>query len=137
MKTIDEILKRDDYRKLIPALRNRAEEIAKKIEYKMVELDVDSIEINDFCLCLIQGRTNRGSYEYLAIGTRASGFYCVDGAFRDGYIHGDFNYPCSAASNNLMLNFLNNAKAFIGMLGDIETEKAKSITKALKDVEEL
>lgn len=137
MKTIDEILKRDDYKKLVPALRDRAKEIARLIRGKMLDLDEGRITFNGLNLYIVQSRTNCGSYEYLAIDEEDSDLlYCLDGAF-SGYIHGDFNHPCYAASNNRMLDFLNNAKGIIEMLDEIETEKMKSITEALKNVEKL
>lgn len=142
MKTIDEILKRDDYKKLVPALRDRAEEIARNVKYKMLDLDMEELSLKGFDLYIVRGRTNCGSYEYLAFDAGYDNesfrhrFYCIDGAF-SGYIHGDFNHPCYAASNKVMLDFLNKAKGIIEMLGEIETEKVKSIEEALESVKDL
>jgi hypothetical protein len=142
MKTIDEILKRDDYKKLVPALRSRAEEVAHLIKEKMVDLDLRSFDGTGFSLHIVRSRTNCGSYEYLAFDAGESDyyyahrFYCLDGAYQ-GYVHDDFNHPCYTASNGMMLKFLNNAKEIIEKLDEIETEKVKSITEALKNVEEL
>lgn len=132
MKTLDEILARDSYQKLTTVSRGRAREIAGRIKNKMLSLEVNEITLNGISLCIMRGRTNYGYYEYLAINTDDSNFYCIDGAF-NGYIHGDYNHPCSAASNKDVLSFLNNARGFIEALGKIETGKARTLRKALED----
>lgn len=129
--TLDEILARDTYQKLTPVLRGRAREIAGRIKNKMLSIEVNEIALNGISLCIMRGRTNYGYYEYLAIANNSK-FYCVDGAF-SGYIHGDYNHPCSAASNEDVLSFLSNARGFIEALGKIETEKARTLRGALED----
>lgn len=43
VKTIDEIMKRDDYARLTKTLKDRTEEIAVKVRRKMNDLDLDEI----------------------------------------------------------------------------------------------
>jgi len=140
MKTLDEIIKRDDYKKMTSQLRERTEELAYKIRNKMVQLDLKSVykPAKGVVLHVVSGRSNVGSYHYLAVVEDEHGYahYCIDGAY-SGYVHGDFNCRVITASNAQCLKFLNAAKEIVEWLDRVESEKTSEIESALENTKNL
>lgn len=145
MKTLDEILRRNDYARLTVALKSRVEEIAKRIREKMDYLDIadddnfDNGEIGiDGVVVRVVSMKRRtfGEYEYLAIKREGECYgeekwYSLEDVGKEYYYAGDFTAKVVGATNKEALAFLNVAKKLIDGLGDIEDERVKSIETAL------
>ena len=137
MKTLDEIISRKDYSRMTVQLCERVNELAAKVRDKMLELDLtDEYEpARGVVLTIVQGRTNVGGYDYLAIvddDTR----YCIDGRY-SGYIHGDFHHSAVSASNAQYLAFLNAAQNIMEWLDKVESEQVKEIEDAINGAKDL
>ena len=145
-KSLEEILSRQDYKNLTPALKERVEEIAKSIRLKMDELD-------------LTGRIIVGAYiqdgEKHQLGVeikKASACGCSDYylalsslLYSDEYIDGhsledvgcsycycnDYNARVNGASYPEALMFLNASASIIEKLGEIETQQVEAVTAAL------
>lgn len=138
-KTIDEILNRNDYSRLTEQMRQRVEEIAERIHYKLDDLDI----AND-------SDYHNGEICYSDVIVRVARYICNDDFYttltiksgdvwhtleRVGRKVGfdDGNYIRGRATNNECLTFLNVARKLIEGLGYIEEKKAEAIQKALSD----
>lgn len=145
MKTLDAILRRNDYARLTVALKSRVEEIAKRIREKMDYLDIadddnfDNGEIGiDGVVVRVVSMKRRtfGEYEYLAIKREGECYgeekwYSLEDVGKEYYYAGDFTAKVVGVTNKEALAFLNVAKKLIKGLGDIEDERVKSIEAAL------
>ena len=145
MKTLDAILRRNDYARLTATLKARVEEIAKRIREKMDYLDIadddnfDNGEIGiDGVVVRVVSMKRRtfGEYEYLAIKREGEchgdyKWYSLEDVGKEYYYAGDFTAKVVGATNKEALAFLNVAKKLIKGLGDIEDERVKSIEAAL------
>ena len=154
MKTLDEILKRNDYCRLTENLKERVEEIAGRIRKKMTELDIDNddafwngeIGVDTVTVRIVDKKSSAGTYSYLAIkrsvdeeynGTPIYGYFSLEDIDKDFYYSGDFNARVQGASNSEALAFLNVAKKFIQGLGEVEQEKVTAIKNALENNKDL
>lgn len=141
MKTIDEIIKRDDYVRLNDALFNRTLKIASKIFAKMGELEINELSVPDCTVRICSRRSNVDTYEYLGIVTKG----CEDdvdwcNSLQDSssyYYTGDFSCWIEKATYKQRLRFLNNARALFDELDRIETEKCDAITSAIEQTNNL
>ena len=145
MKTLDAILRRNDYARLTAALKSRVEEIAKRIREKMDYLDIADDDNFDNGEIGIDGvvvrvvsmkRRSFGEYEYLAIKREGEchgdyKWYSLEDVGKEYYYAGDFTAKVVGATNKEALAFLNVAKKLIDGLGDVEDERVKSIEIAL------
>lgn len=145
MKTLDAILRRNDYARLTATLKARVEEIAKRIREKMDYLDISDDDNFDNGEIGIDGvvvrvvsmkRRTFGEYEYLAIKREGEchgdyKWYSLEDVGKEYYYAGDFTAKVVGATNKEALAFLNVAKKLIKGLGDIEDERVKSIEAAL------
>lgn len=145
MKTLDEILRRNDYARLTATLKARVEEIAKRIREKMDYLDIadddnfDNGEIGiDGVVVRVVSMKRRtfGEYEYLAIKREGEchgdyKWYSLEDVGKEYYYAGDFTAKVVGATNKEALAFLNVAKKLIKGLGDVEDKSVKSIEAAL------
>lgn len=144
MKTLDEIIKRNDYVRVTKQLRERAHELSEIILRKIVELDCA-----ESTMCF-----NGHSYEVHTLTSNVSSedFLCVqefgdfDGDMyvshynlhgRKGYMHGDFNCPLKDASNAMYRDFLNDCRDILAWLDHIESKKVTECEQALKNAEGL
>lgn len=154
MKTLDEILNRNDYLRLTETLNERVEEIARRIRQKMVELDIENdddywngeIGVDNVVVCIARQKSSVGTYSYLAIkrkvgaeyeGTPIDGYFSLEDINKNFYYAGDFNARVQGASNKEALAFLNVAKKLIQGLGKIEQEKVKAIENSLETNKDL
>lgn len=141
MKTLDEIIKRDDYVRMNGALIDRAQELAEIILKKMNELDQEELIVGTIVLkqCEVHSVRNGFSYEYLGINT--SDAYQEYHSLQDrGHYYAcanDFTCPVQGASSEAYLLFLNNANKIITQLDELETKKCKAIEQALESTKEL
>lgn len=145
MKTLDAILRRNDYARLTVALKSRVEEIAKRIREKMDYLDIadddnfDNGEIGiDGVVVRVVSMKRRtfGEYEYLAIKREGECYgeekwYSLEDVGKEYYYAGDFTAKVVGATNKEALAFLNVAKKLIERLGYIEDKRVKSIEATL------
>ena len=145
MKTLDAILRRNDYARLTATLKARVEEIAKRIREKMDYLDISDDDNFDNGEIGIDGvvvrvvsmkRRTFGEYEYLAIKREGEchgdyKWYSLEDVGKEYYYAGDFTSKVVGATNKEALAFLNVAKKLIKGLGYIEDERVKSVEAAL------
>ena len=141
MKTLDAILRRNDYARLTATLKARVEEIAKRIREKMDYLDISDDDNFDNGEIGIDGvvvrvvsmkRRTFGEYEYLAIKREGEchgdyKWYSLEDVGKEYYYAGDFTAKVVGATNKEALAFLNVAKKLIKGLGYIEDERVKSV----------
>ena len=127
MKTIDEIVNRNDYKSLNEALNERVKEIAEIIRKKMYCLQIE--ELDYYRICEVKSGSG-SSDDYLAIGDG----YAVRSLESDGeyYFCNDFNCKVIAASYEEKLGFLNYSRNLFNLLDSIETKKCDEIKKALE-----
>ena len=75
VKTIDEILKRDDYARLTKTLKDRTEEIAVKVRRKMNDLDLDTIKVDGLTLIVKEYSADHGQYHFDNLSIKR---HCID-----------------------------------------------------------
>lgn len=144
-KNLNEILKRDDYKKLTKQLKERVEKIACSIAVKMFDLDIEReiIKIDDVHVTCDRVRSNGGGvYDFLAIG-REDGYgygtdwYSLEDVNHSYYYCGDYDARVCGCTNKEALCFLNVASKIIERLDDIERAQVKEIQKALDNTKDL
>lgn len=145
-RSLNEILSRNDYRNLTPALIERAQDVAVRIRRKMVELDLDDKELEveyakkngvkvNVRVRIESVKSNGcGSYEFLAIRKRYD--YCEEWLsledIRKGFYYaGDYNAWVEGASCIDALCFLNAAQDIVMQLGEIEDLRIEEIKTVL------
>ena len=146
-KTIDEILKRDDYARLTKTLKTRTEEIAVKVRRKMNDLDLDEIYIEGMTLIVKEYSADHGQYHFDNLSIKQ---YCAvdyDGGYDEYlsledinesyYAYDDFNCKIEGASTKQALKFLNAAKKIFENLDEIETQQVNDVNKALEETKDM
>ena len=144
-KNLNEILKRDDYKKLTKQLKERVEKIACSIAVKMFDLDIESeiIKIDDVQVTCNRVRSNGGSvYDFLAIGREdgygyGTNWYSLEDVNHSYYYFGDYDARVCGCTNKEALCFLNVASKIIERLDEIERAQVKEIQKALDNTKDL
>ena len=147
VKTIDEILKRDDYARLTKTLKDRTEEIAVKVRRKMNALDLDEIYIEGMTLIVKEYSADHGQYHFDNLSIKQ---YCAvdyDGGYDEYlsledinesyYAYDDFNCKIEGASTKQALKFLNAAKKIFENLDEIETQQVNDVNKALEETKDM
>ena len=142
---VNEILARDDYKRMTENLKSVTEEVAEGIRKKMDELDIinntefDNGEIG-FSNVVVRSdsvRSNSGfTREFLAIKRvdEKDGFVTwrsLEDIGDSYYFTGDFNAKIYGASNKEALAFLNVARQLIIGLGKVEQKQADEIQQAI------
>lgn len=143
-KNLNEILKRDDYKKLTKQLKERVEKIACSIAVKMFDLDIEReiIKIDDVQVTCNRVRSSGGAYDFLAIG-REDGYgygtdwYSLEDVNQSYYYCGDYDARVCGCTNKEALCFLNVASKIIERLDEIERAQVKEIQKALDNTKDL
>lgn len=141
-KNLNEILKRDDYKKLTKQLKERVEKIACSIAVKMFDLDIEReiIKIDDVQVTCNRVRSSGGAYAFLAIG-REDGYgtdwYSLEDVNQSYYYCGDYDARVCGCTNKEALCFLNVASKIIERLDEIERAQVKEIQKALDNTKDL
>ena len=152
MKTIDEILNRNDYQRMTAQLKERVEEIAHKVRLKLVELDLDDEEVGltvkdengykvDYVVvrCASIASNSCGSYNYLGINVSSNednrnGWSCLhslEDINKDYYYAQDYNAHVHGATNKEALRFLNAAPQLFKMLDEVEEKQVQDVKDAL------
>lgn len=142
---VNEILARDDYKRMTENLKSVTEEVAEGIRKKMDELDIinntefDNGEIG-FGNVVVRSdsvRSNNGfTREFLAIKRvdEKDGFVTwrsLEDIGNSYYFTGDYNAKIYGASNKEALAFLNVARQLIIGLGKVEQKQADEIQQAI------
>lgn len=150
-KTLDDILARNDYNRLTSQLKERVEDIAKRIREKMTELDIQNdndfyegeIGLDDVVVAIKSVKSNSlGTYEFLAIRREEENrgnykWYSLEDIGKEFYYTGDFTALVKGATNKEALKFLNKAGELIKGLGQVEQSKAKKIGEAIEIAKDL
>lgn len=147
VKTIDEILKRDDYARLTKTLKDRTEEIAVKVRRKMNALDLDEIYIEGLTLIVKEYSADHGQYHFDNLSIKR---HCIDDYNEESdkyvsledvnksyYAYDDYYCKVEGANNKEALKFLNSAKKIFEYLDDTESEQVNDVTKALEDTKDM
>ena len=146
-KTIDEILKRDDYARLTKAMKDRTEEIAVKVRHKMQDLDLDTIKVDGLTLTVKEYSADYGQYHSDKLSIER---HCIDDYNEEYneyvsledinesyYLAGDYKCRITGASNKEALKFLNAAKKIVEYLDDTESEQVNDVNKALEETKDI
>ncbi len=141
-KNLNEILKRDDYKKLTKQLKERVEKIACSIAVKMFDLDIEReiIKIDDVQVTCNRVRSSGGAYDFLAIGREdgyGTNWYSLEDVNHSYYYCGDYDARVCGCTNKEALCFLNVASKIIERLDEIERAQVKEIQKALDNTNDL
>lgn len=158
MKTIDEILNRNDYQRMTVQLKERVQEIAHKMRLKLVELDLEDEEVGvalkgtngcdaDYVAVRYASVSSNscGSYYYLGIDVsdnedKRHGCTCLhslEDINKDYYYAQDFTAHVRGASNKEALRFLNAAPQLFELLAEIEEIQVQVVKDALDKTKNL
>lgn len=131
MKTLEEIIQRDDYQRLSKKLQEKVQELAKNIRHKMYQLDLDCL--GDIHIETVKSYRSGYSDDFLA----TSGNHDLESIGRSYYYCNDYNLYVKGASNKEALNFLNNVQRYLTMLDEIETEQCQAINRAIEETKDI
>lgn len=137
MKTLDEILKREDYKRLTSEMAERVYDIAIKIRRKMHSLDMKELTVDGLKIRDCKRRSNVDSYVFLAVVDNEDYEDSLYDINDSGYLHNDYSCYINGATNKEALAFLNRARKIIEYLGEKEEEKVKVIQQAMADTADL
>lgn len=137
MKTLDEILKREDYKRLTSEMAERVYDIAIKIRRKMHSLDIKELTVDGLKIRDCKRRSNVDSYVFLAVVDNEDYEDSLYDINDSGYLHNDYSCYINGATNKEALAFLNRARKIIEYLGEKEEEKVKVIQQAMADTADL
>lgn len=138
-KTLDEILKRNDYKRLTSQLEDRTEEIAGRICQKMLDLDAEDTIIKikgDISCPEVSVKIEYDDGWELMMDCR---YFLDDDAVEYGDVWRSLERITAhdGARRPAALCFLNIAKQIIEKLGEIEEYKVKAVETALQETENL
>lgn len=146
MKTLDEILKRNDYVKLSPSLKAAAKDIARRIREKIEDLDLANdddfyhgeIGIGDVAVRIESVNSRHSEYDFLAIKREGeslgdASWFSLEDIGEKYYFKGDYTAEVCGASNKEAIAFLNVAKQLIEGLGDVEQKRIDRALQALNE----
>ncbi len=146
-KTIDEILKRDDYARLTKTLKDRTEEIAVKVRRKMNALDLDEIYIEGLTLIVKEYSADNGQYHFDNLSIKrhriddynevSDVYVSLEDINESYYAYNDYYCKIEGANNKDALKFLNAAKKIFEYLDEIETQQVNDVTKALEETKDM
>lgn len=137
MKTLDEILKREDYKRLTSEMAERVYDIAIKIRRKMHSLDIKELTVDGLKIRDCKRRSNVDSYVFLAVVDNEDYEDSLYDINDSGYLHNDYSCYINGATNKEALAFMNRARKIIEYLGEKEEEKVKAIQQAMADTADL
>lgn len=144
---LNQILARDDYKRMTAALKEKTEEVAKRIRQKMDDLDIiddddfdnGEIGVDNIVVRTIQVKSNSGfTREFLGIKRYEEEYNHIYYASLEDinstyYFCGDFNARIYGATNKEAIAFLNVAAKLIEGLGKIEQKQVNNIQKVLEN----
>lgn len=144
---LNEILARDDYKRMTENLKSITEEVARAIHKKMDELEIEDntdfdngeIGVDDVVVRVITVNSNSGfNRSFLGIKRYEEGdnhaYYASLEDINDTYYFcGDFNTKIYGATKKEALAFLNASKKLILGLGELEQHQVEEIQKVLDE----
>ena len=144
---LNEILARDDYKRMTENLKSITEEVAMAIHKKMDELEIEDntdfdngeIGVDDVVVRVITVNSNSGfNRSFLGIKRYEEGdnhaYYASLEDINDTYYFcGDFNAKIYGATKKEALAFLNASKKLILGLGELEQHQVEEIQKVLDE----
>lgn len=144
---LNEILARDDYKRMTENLKSITEEVARAIHKKMDELEIEDntdfdngeIGVDDVVVKVITVNSNSGfNRSFLGIKRYEEGdnhaYYANLEDINDTYYFcGDFNAKIYGATKKEALAFLNASKKLILGLGELEQHQVEEIQKVLDE----
>ena len=133
MKTLDEILKREDYKRLTSEMADRVHDIAIRIRCTMHCLDITEITVDGLTIRDCKRCSNVDSYEFLAVVDDDDFEYSLYDINDSGYLHNDYSCYINGATNKQALAFLNRVRKISEYLGEKEAEKIKQLKQAMAD----
>ena len=142
---LNEILARDDYKRMTENLKSITEEIARAIHRKMDELEIENntdfdngeIGVDDVVVKVITVKSNSGfTRSFLGIKRNEGRAHHVYYASLEDinftyYFCGDYNALIYGATNKEALAFLNVSAKLIKGLGEVEQKQADEIQQAI------
>lgn len=137
MKTIDQIVNNENYKKLNTALVERVIEIAEKIKEECFKLgldDCDSFKLGGCTFQIRKVKSNSGYYQYNLYIDTERGLVAIDEKSSYYYMN-DFNCWIKASNNSEKLYFLQHAKVIFADIDAEKEDRCKSIESALTDTE--
>lgn len=152
MKTLTDIIERNDYKRLTPSLKERTEEVAEIIRKKMRQLSLDKIDLDEdkVSLRIKTFKANCGSSYTCLMLVRSVEYYTVvtddheekyenlvslEDIGCEYYYQRDYNCYIIGANYREALNFLNKANSIMQHLDKIETAQTDEVNKVLADTE--
>jgi len=139
MKTLDQIIEREDYQKINSALKDRAIELGKKLSEACLKIKSHlgcQFRLGGVVFEFERKKSNSGFSETFLYIYYEEYSYCIE-VTQSFYYANDFNCWVKAAPSAVLLYFLNNAKAIFADLEQTQNEIISQCEKALKDVENL
>lgn len=144
---LNEILARDDYKRMTENLKSITEEVARAIHKKMDELEIEDntdfdngeIGVDDVVVRVITVNSNSGfNRSFLGIKRYEEGdnhaYYASLEDINDTYYFcGDLNAKIYGATKKEALAFLNASKKLILGLGELEQHQVEEIQKVLDE----
>ena len=129
MKTLQQIIERNDYKKVSKQLCDQIEEIAGAIQSKMESLDLKIF--ND--LRIVERSANGYNQSYLTRSDSGVLNVCsnsTQGKNRSGFYYaGNFNCWITFATNEEALSFIKKTQFYIDSLDEHETKKCEEMQK--------
>lgn len=144
---LNEILARDDYKRMTENLKSITEEVARAIHKKMDELEIEDntdfdngeIGVDDVVVRVITVNSNSGfNRSFLGIkryeeGDNHACYASLEDINDTYYFCGDFNAKIYGATKKEALAFLNASKKLILGLGELEQHQVEEIQKVLDE----
>ena len=144
---LNEILARDDYKRMTENLKSITEEVARAIHKKMDELEIEDntdfdngeIGVDDVVVKVITVNSNSGfNRSFLGIkryeeGDNHAYYASLEDISDTYYFCGDFNAKIYGATKKEALAFLNASKKLILGLGELEQHQVEEIQKVLDE----
>lgn len=144
---LNQILSRNDYKRMTKDLKSVTEEIAEQIRKKMIQLEIDNdndfddgeIGVEGVTVKAMSVKSNSGlTHDFLAfkrIGNSYGEFEwrSLQDIGEEYYFASDFHAVVNGASNKEALDFLNVAPKLIQGLGEVEQKKVDEIKSAINN----
>lgn len=134
MKTLDEIINNENYKKLNGALIDRSIELAEKIREAMRSAEIT--ELGDYSIRTVSshsGFSDTSLYIEVDVESNWGGeteYRCLETS-ESRYLMNDFNCRIKAAKGKDRLKFLNDAKDIINEIETIKQKRMKEVENAL------
>lgn len=139
MKTLEDLIMRDDYKVVNSRLRKRCVELGEKLlkACQLIELDEEEeFRLGGLVFSIRRLKPRCGFSEDIIYLHHQDNRYAINREI-SYYFCNDYNYYVEAAPSCVFLRFLNNAKLVFADLEAAQNNIMKDMTKAIADTEEL